>query len=214
MKDAFEPVLRKGLDKVGVALTDRQIEQMCIHAQQLVTWNRKINLTAIKDPAQIAEKHFLDCIAAFKYLPGGSCLLDIGSGGGFPGCVFGILNPDAKIVLVDASRKKVNFLKHLIRMAGLSNVDAIHARVEDMHQDPDWAGQFDVVVSRAFAELSKFENLAGPFLSDHGAVFAMKGPKASGEISEKLKNRYAVKMDAYVLPFEKSHRNIVVMHPL
>ncbi|MCF6247003.1 MAG: 16S rRNA (guanine(527)-N(7))-methyltransferase RsmG [Desulfobacula sp.] len=182
---------------------------MVIHAKELMLWNKKINLTAIREPLQIVEKHFIDSIATLSFLGNQKHVIDMGAGGGFPGIPLKIMNPLLYVVLVDSSRKKVNFLKHVIRLLGLKNIDAIHSRVEDLHNNDNYKGQFDVVISRAFTELSNFTRLGIPFLKTNGFICALKGKNAVLEITPDIKAQFTVKTSQYTLPFEKSLRYII-----
>ncbi|WP_300460834.1 16S rRNA (guanine(527)-N(7))-methyltransferase RsmG [Desulfobacula sp.] len=182
---------------------------MMLHAKELMAWNKKINLTAIKAPLPVAEKHFIDSIAAASFLENEQFLMDIGSGGGFPGIPIKIMNPSLTVVLVDSSRKKVNFLKHVIRLLHLKNIEAIHSRVEDLQKNEPYTNKFDAVVSRAFTELSGFVDLADPFLSKTGKIYAMKGNHADQEITPGILKRYHIETVHYQLPFEKSHRYVI-----
>jgi len=201
--------LKNGLNNIGIKVSKQQIQLMAIHANELATWNKKINLTAIKEPLQIAEKHFIDSIAAASLLGNESSIIDMGSGGGFPGIVIKIMKPSLKVVLIDSSRKKVNFLKHMIRMLHLDNIDAIHSRVEDLHQNELYKNRFDAVISRAFTELSDFIELASPFLNGIGVIYAMKGKHAKKEITPAISGEFDLTTDYYQLPFEKSDRYII-----
>lgn len=182
---------------------------MTLHAKELSAWNKKINLTAIKDPLKVAEKHFIDSIAPVSFFENEKCLMDIGSGGGFPGIPIKIMKPSLKVILIDSSRKKVNFLKHVIRTLHLENIDAIHSRVEDLHGNKVYKNKFDAVISRAFTDLSNFVELAFPFLSDKGSVYAMKGKNAEKEITSEISKNFDFKIDHYLLPFEKSDRYMI-----
>jgi 16S rRNA (guanine527-N7)-methyltransferase len=209
MSPEFKSALKKGAGILNITLSELQISQMEIHADQLLLYNRKMNLTAITAPVIMAEKHFLDSIAVTEYLKDANLLMDIGSGGGFPGLPLKIMNPHLNVILVDASRKKVNFLKHVIRTLGLKKIDAVHTRVEDLHENREYAGGFDCVVSRAFTELERFADLAKPFLTPDGTICAMKGKQASQEIVPIIRQNYIVSNHSYRLPFENSDRNIV-----
>jgi len=116
----FKTLLLKGLQAkclkdLNIDVSEQQAQLMSLHAKELMLWNKKINLTAIKQPMQIVEKHFIDCLAASFFIKNEKSILDMGSGGGFPGIPLKIMNPDLEIVLMDSSRKKINFLKHVIR---------------------------------------------------------------------------------------------------
>jgi len=199
----------KGSNDLGVKVSDHQVQLMILHAKELMAWNKKINLTAIKKPLQIAEKHFVDSIAAASFLENETCLMDMGSGGGFPGIPIKIMNPSLKVVLVDSSRKKVNFLKHVIRTLHLENIDAIHARVEDLHENNAYQNKYDAVISRAFTSLSDFVTFAAPFLNEKGTIYAMKGKNAEKEITSTISNKFDFKTYHYLLPFEKSDRYMI-----
>lgn len=202
--------LAKGAQALDLSLSRDQALRMTRHAAELILWNKKVNLTAIRDPLDMAEKHFADALATGQFLdPGNSTLLDLGSGGGFPGIPLKIMNPGMGLMMVDASRKKVNFLKQVIRVLDLENADAVHARVESLHHDPGFAGQYDAVISRGFAELSKFVDLALPLLKPHGDLFAMKGENAGQEITPDLRDRFHIHTDHYRLPFEKADRYLI-----
>jgi len=156
-------------------------------ADELLAWNSKTNLTAITDPAEVAEKHILDSLIPGKFIRSllsakEISLLDIGSGGGFPGIPLKIFMPEIHVTMVDSVRKKVNFLKYVILALGLGGIDAIHARVEDMARQAAFAGHFDVVISRAFSALDRFVMLAAPFIKPGGIIIAMKGKEVQKEL--------------------------------
>ncbi len=207
----FKQHLKSGAQNLNIPVSDEQIDLMARHAGELFLWNKKINLTAIKETSAVAEKHFLDCLAATFLLKGKQTLLDVGSGGGFPGIPLKIMNPDLEVLLVDASRKKVNFLKHVIRVLGLKQIDAVHARVEDLANDITYKAGFDTVISRAFSDLSEFVALAGPFLKPGACIHAMKGPQARNEMKHTDLIQFNMQTHQYELPFEKSERFILTL---
>lgn len=212
--DLFCETLRQGSLEKGICLTRDQVDQMACHAEQLQKWNRKINLTAITDPLSMACKHFLDAILVQPYInTQEKKVLDMGSGGGFPGLPLKLLNPDMQMVLVDASQKKVNFLKHVIRMLGIGGIEAIHARMEDFHNDPDFKGRFDSVLARGFAKLESLVCLAAPVLNPAGTIYALKGPGVKEEITDDLKKKCSIHCDYYMLPFDGANRCLVRLKP-
>ena len=194
---------------MGVTLEPDQIRQMCGHARELISWNKKMNLTAIRKPELIAEKHFTDALAVSRYLTDEKRIMDMGSGGGFPAIPLKVVRPDISFFLADAVRKKVTFLNHVIRTLGLQDIRAQHARVEDLARDPALAGTFDAVVSRGFAQLDAFVSLALPMLRPGGTIWALKGEGGTGEITPELERRFDIKIDPYVLPFEKAERMLI-----
>lgn len=156
-------------------LTDAHAGQLARHARELITWNRKINLTAITDPLEMAVKHYLDAVAPQKWLPLNSRLLDIGAGAGFPGIPLSVVRPDLTVDLIDSVRKKISFIRHTIRLLKLEHATAHHGRCETLGVAKELQQTFDVVISRAFAEAGTFIEAAYPYLKDGGLIVAMKG---------------------------------------
>lgn len=207
----FINYIKKGSKDLGITVSDQQAALMNRHARELMVWNKKINLTAIKEPLLVAEKHFIDSIAATSFLKNETCLIDMGSGGGFPGIPIKIMRPKLNVVLIDSSRKKINFLKHLIRILDLKNIEAVHSRVENLHENEAFKNKYDAVISRAFTELSNFIALACPLLNTKGSIYAMKGKHASQEMTSPILEKFDLKTNHYQLPFEKSDRYMITL---
>jgi len=209
--DSFVRRLEKGSALAGQAPTREQLGLMAGHARELLAWNAKINLTAIKDPMAVAEKHFIDTICVHPLLNNETRIMDMGTGGGFPAIPLKILNPEMAVTMVDSVRKKSNFLNHVVRTLCLENISAVHARVEDLANDPEHARGYDAVISRGFADLEKFVDFARPMLKPGGRIYALKGDHAQEEISSTLEQEYKITMDHYRLPFEKSDRYLLCL---
>jgi 16S rRNA (guanine527-N7)-methyltransferase len=194
-------IIRQGAQDLGVDVSPEQANRFSTHARELMKWNRRINLTAITDPFEIAVKHFIDSIATAPLIPPKISMLDIGSGGGFPGIPLKTVIPGLTVMLVDASRKKVSFLKHICRTLKLDKIDACKIRGEDIRIGPSRknAGNellgapyqrvtpvspkpFDVVISRAVASLTEFVTMALPVLAGEGLIVAMGGRVTNTEI--------------------------------
>ena len=210
----FKTLLLKGLQAkclkdLNINVSEHQAHLMSLHAKELMVWNKRINLTAIKQPVQIVEKHFIDCLAASSFIKNEKSIIDMGSGGGFPGISLKIMKSDLEIVLMDSSRKKINFLKHIIRLLDLKSIEAVHTRVEDLHDNILYKNRFDGVISRAFTELSGFVDLASPFLNREGTIYAMKGRHAKKEITLQLLKKFKITTNHYTLPFEKAERYMI-----
>lgn len=151
---------------------------------ELLRWNRTHNLTAITDPVEGIEKHLVDSLTLLPLLNGDERMLDVGSGGGFPGLPLKIACPGLFVVSVDSVAKKIKFQRHAARLLGLRGFEPLHARAESLPERPGYAGSFDVVVSRAFASLPVFAALALPLLQSEGRILAMKGAEGERELAE------------------------------
>lgn len=171
----FKKTISRGLTELNIPYSGAMIDQMVTHAVELLDWNAKTNLTAITEPHEVALKHLVDSAAAWEDIPQGAKVLDLGSGGGFPGIPLKILKPSIAMTLVDASRKKVSFLKHVVRQLALDRIEAVNERGENLALDPAFRGQYDVVISRAFSGVDTFVPMALPFLKIGGVLIAMKG---------------------------------------
>lgn len=174
---AWRQALIAGAGELGVVVTVEQAQAMRAHADELLTWNRKVNLTAITDVRQVAIKHFVDSLVPVPLIPQGSRVMDAGTGGGFPGLPIKIVRPDLSLTLVDSVRKKVSFLNYTIGKLSLREVHAVHGRLEDLADHCDYRGRFDLVICRAFSSIADFVRLTLPFLCPSGSLLALKGPQ-------------------------------------
>jgi 16S rRNA (guanine527-N7)-methyltransferase len=200
-------LIYEGAKDLHIQIDNQKIEKFAIHAQELMKWNQKKNLTAITDPFEVAVKHFLDSIVPLKIIPSNGSLLDIGSGGGFPGIPLKISLPSLSVTLIDASRKKVSFLKHIIRILELKNINAFHIRAEEFAKKPDIAKSFNVIISRALSSMTNFALTALPFLKKEGVIIAMTGNLTDDDIRllrSSINKRHAVLMDEDTEAFEIS----------
>ena len=214
----WKTFIARGAQKMERALTDEQLDLIATHCTLLIQWNKKTNLTRITDPLAVAVKHVLDSMAAAPLITEKDTLLDVGSGGGFPGMILKILMPSAKVTLLDASRKKVSFLNHIIRTLGLKHITAIHKRTEDLAKSPEFQHAFNVVTCRSFAGLDVFFTEAVNFMSADGKMIAYKQKDIAREIN-KLKDvirmtNLSMDIIPYVLPVLKLERVLVLLkHP-
>lgn len=168
----------------GVTLRPDHLRLFVRHARELVKWNAVTNLTAITEPEDIARNHFLDSLAPAGLIAPGVKLLDVGSGGGFPGLPLHIFVPGLHTTLLDAARKKVNFLRHVVRELGLNDIEAVHIRVEGLARQPGRALHYDVIVSRAFSAVAPFVRTALPLLKPNGRLVAFRGAISPAEMED------------------------------
>ncbi len=172
-----------GAKRLGLSLTPRQVEGFQVYYEELIRWNSKVNLTAIVDYEEVQVKHFLDSLTvalAIKDMP--RLLLDVGTGAGIPGVPLKILFPTISLTLVDSTRKKTDFLNHLVARLRLTGVEVVTARAEDLAHDEGYRERFDLVVSRGVAKLATLAELALPFCAIGGSFIAQK----KGEIDREI----------------------------
>lgn len=177
-------LIAEGVAELGVAADADRLGIFARHAELLVEWNAVSNLTTITRPEDIAVQHFVDSLSAAGAVPAGAEVLDIGTGGGFPGIPLHVTVPGVRTVLLDAARKKVSFLRHVIRTIRLERVEALHARVEALHEDSEQRGRYDVIVSRAFASMPDLLHAAVPLIKPGGRIVALKGLLTDEELAQ------------------------------
>ena len=170
---------REGAAALGLVLPDTAAERMAQHVALIEKWNRVHNLTAVREPEQMAVLHVLDSLSLVPHLGDARTLLDVGTGAGFPGIPVALARPDVAVTLLDSSHKKATFLEQAKAELKLVNVTVACERAEQWRP----AKRFDVVVSRAFADLSDFVALAGHLLEPGGKILAMKGVYPYEEIA-------------------------------
>lgn len=168
--------LIRGIEAMGLALPEGAVDKLLAYRDLMLKWNRTYNLTALKDPAQMVSHHLLDSLAILPWVTGPE-LLDVGSGAGLPGIPLAIARPELQVTLVDAVQKKATFQRQTAIELGLTNVQARHARVEELD------GQYGMITSRAFAELADFVRLTRPLLAPGGCWLAMKGQQPDEELA-------------------------------
>jgi len=210
--EQWKKLVEKGAGNLNIHIDRKITDQFSIHAAELIKWNQTINLTAITDPLEVGVKHFLDSIAPARVMPLCGRMLDIGSGGGFPGIPLKILIPSLSVTLIDASRKKVSFLKHIIRNIKLIEIDARQIRAEELAKEKPAKNCFEVIICRAFSRLDKIIPKALPLLAKDGIIIAMKGKISESEIESAGKNNLSLAVEKYKLPFLELERTLVIMN--
>ena len=177
-------ILAEHAREFGIELLPAQLDAFELHQRELVAWNKRINLTAITAHDEIIVKHFLDSLSVAPILQSESThsLIDIGSGAGFPGLPLKIVFPSLHITLLEATGKKVEFLKHIITQLKLSDARAIHGRAEELAHDPAHREKYDAAVARAVADLATLLEYALPFVRVGGVFIAQKGVEVGEEV--------------------------------
>lgn len=169
----------------GAKLDGERVERLNLYGSLLLSWNEKINLTAITDPEEVLYKHFYDCILFLKHIKPntGDTLIDVGTGAGFPGMVLKIMRPDIQVTLLDSLNKRLVFLNDVIEKTGLEGVCTLHMRAEDAGKSPLHRDKYDIACARAVAALPSLAEYCLPLVKKGGVFVAMKGASAKEEAS-------------------------------
>ena len=176
----------EALSSAGITLTTQQVRQFERYYELLVATNEHVNLTAITEKKDVYLKHFYDSLTVAMYeqklKSSESTLIDIGTGAGFPSLPLKIAFPDLKITMVDALKKRVNFLQEVVDTLDLTGVEIVHGRAEDIGQNPKYRENFDYATARAVARTSVLAEYTLPFVKIGGRFLVMKGSAAHQEL--------------------------------
>lgn len=167
----------------GAELDKEKTERLTIYGNLLLSWNEKINLTAITEPEEVLYKHFYDCILFLKHIKPerGESLIDVGTGAGFPGTVLKIMRPDIKVTLLDSLNKRLVFLNDVIEKTGLEDICTVHMRAEDAGKSPTHREKYGIACARAVAAMPVLMEYCLPLVKKGGMFVAMKGASANEE---------------------------------
>lgn len=201
----------QSLKELGININKYQLEQLNKFYNLMIEWNKKINLTRIVDEKEVYLKHFYDSLTLIKAvdLKNVKTLCDVGTGAGFPGIVIKILFPNIKITLIDSLQKRINYLNEVINELKLNDIEAIHTRGENFQ------GKYDVVTSRAVANIEKLVNYTMHLVDKDGIFVAMKAEvdkELTSKVYKELNKKYQIiDIHKFLLPKENSHRSLVVI---
>lgn len=180
--------LRTEIEKIGIHLEDKQVQQFLVYYELLTEWNKVMNLTAITDFKEVVQKHFVDSLSLIKAVDGsflqkkGISMIDIGTGAGFPGIPLKIVFPNLKVTFLDSLNKRIKFLNEVTGKLELRNITAIHGRAEDFAKQKEYREQFDLSVSRAVANLATLSEYSLPYVKKGGFFFSYKAEDIEEEI--------------------------------
>ena len=202
-------LLQQGAKLLGIELDDKQLASFDLYQSELLKWNAKTNLISEKTAGEVVVRHFLDSLTAAKHIipcmnspcprraappppagdRGSTRMVDIGSGAGFPGIPLKIALPSLQLYLLETNRKKVSFLKHIIRTLHLDQTQTLHDRTENIVREDALRGYFDIVISRASLKLPDLLPLGDYFLAPGGLLITLKGLDVTAELAEALQSK-------------------------
>lgn len=176
--------LKELLQEMEIELTDKMLEKFQVYKSLLKEWNEKINITRITDDEEIDKKHFADSLSPLLtgLLHNDKKIIDIGTGGGFPGLPLKIANDNLKVTLLDSLNKRIVFLDKVIEDLDLKGIEAVHGRAEELGLREEYREKYDVCLSRAVASLDTLSEYCLPFVKVGGYFISMKGPDVSEEV--------------------------------
>lgn len=179
--------LKKSALDLGIDLDDRQLVLFDLYQRELLLWNTRTNLISEKTAGEIIPRHFLDSLTAVSHVaPANARMVDIGCGAGFPGIPIKIALPSIQLWLLETNRKKVSFLKHIVRLLNLQNTHALHDRTENILRTDQWREKFDIVISRASLKLPALMPLGDYFLVPGGLLITLKGTEIEDEMRQAM----------------------------
>jgi 16S rRNA (guanine527-N7)-methyltransferase len=209
-RNTLSQVLAEGIAEMGLEVSPAQQEKLMDYLALMFKWNAVYNLTSLRDPMQMVTHHLLDSLAAAPAFVDAKNVLDVGAGGGLPGIVLATVRPDMKVSMIDTVHKKTAFLTQVKAELGLANVTVYTMRVEQLQV----SDKFDVITSRAFADLSDFVNWSSHLLAEGGRYIALKGV-APQEEQQRLPEAWRVtKVEPLQVPRLGAERHLVFIEKL
>lgn len=185
--EEFKKIFLEEANKNNIKVNDDEMDKLYNYMIGIIDWNDKVNVTAITEEKLFIVKHFIDSLLINHYLQGKESVIDIGTGGGFPGIPLKILNKNTKFTLIDSVNKKLNVIRDLSEKIKLENLEIIHTRAEDLASKKEYREMFDVATTRAVSNLSTILEYMLPFVKVGGLAICMKGPNYKEELEEAKK---------------------------
>lgn len=178
-------LIKTACAEVGIELSEKQLGQFESYYKLLIEWNKKMNLTRITEPGEVAVKHFADSLTLLNFveIPEGASVIDVGTGAGFPGIPLKIARPDIKLTLLDSLNKRLTFLNEVCFELGIKSA-LVHSRAEHASKNPPYREAYDLAVSRAVARMKVLAEYCLPYVKVGGQFAAMKGPDLRDELEE------------------------------
>ena len=183
----FKNIFLEELEKNNLNLKEEKIKVFYEYMLEILDWNEKINVTAIKDEREFIRKHFIDSLTVCRDIKDGESVIDIGTGAGFPGIPIKIINDNSKVTLIDSVNKKLNVIRNVSKDIKLQNLEIIHTRAEDLANKEEYREKFDVVTTRAVSNFSTIAEYMLPFVKIGGKAICMKGPNFKEELETSKK---------------------------
>ncbi len=214
-KNYFEALL----NKINITLNDKQYNDFYLYMNELIEWNKNINLTAITEVNEVIQKHFIDSLTILKFTNDNNKIIDVGTGAGFPGIPLKIVNSTLDVTLLDSLNKRILFLNNIIEELGLKNIKTIHSRVEDTANDTQYREKYDIATSRAVAQLNVLLEYLLPLVKVGGKCICMKGGNIEEEINSSKKALNILggkieKIETFELPNSDIKRNIIIVEKI
>ena len=213
--------LVKGIEDLNIELDDHQLESFTTYKELLKEWNQKINITSITEDVEIDIKHFLDSLTPIStnLMDGKKKLIDIGTGGGFPGIPLKLYNPELEVTLLDSLNKRIIFLDEVIKNLNLKDIEAVHGRAEELGRTREYREVYDICISRAVAALDTLAEYCMPFVKVGGYFIAMKGPDVEEELKESEKGieilgGKIIKTEILTLPESDIRHSLIIIEKI
>ena len=215
-KQKFNQIIKEYAKEISIELDDKKVEQFYMYMELLLEWNEKINLTAITKPEEVILKHFIDSLTIINKIKPNTKIVDVGTRAGFPGIPIKIVKEDVEIVLVDSLNKRIHFLDEVIQKLGLTKIETIHSRAEELGRNKKIRETFDYATSRAVANLSTLSEYLMPFVKVGGNVIAMKGSEIEEELQKAQKaisilGGEVIAVEKFILPKSDIKRHIITI---